>query len=131
LEHDIKVLKLKQDAGARFAMTQLFFEPDAYWRLIEKARLAGVTMPIIPGVMPISNARQIIRMAEMSGAAVPDSLRKMLDNAPTEESARAIGMTFSVELGTQLLESGAPGLHIFTLNQHVAALELAKAVGLA
>jgi methylenetetrahydrofolate reductase (NADPH) len=131
LEHDIKVLKLKQDAGAQFAMTQLFFEPDAYWRLIEKARLAGVTMPIIPGVMPISNVRQIIRMAEISGAAVPDSLRKRLDNAPTDESAQAIGMAFSVELGTQLLQSGAPGLHIFTLNQHVAALELAKAVGLA
>lgn len=131
LDHDIKILKLKQESGAQFAMTQLFFEPEAYWRLIEQARSAGVTMPIIPGVMPISNVRQVLRMAQMSGASVPESLSANLEGASSEDAAREIGMEFSVDLGQQLLKAGAPGIHIFTLNQHAAALELARGVGLA
>lgn len=131
LDHDIKILKLKQQSGAQFAMTQLFFEPLAYWRLIEQARSAGVTIPIIPGVMPISNVRQVLRMAEMSGASVPESLSAKLEGASSDDAAREIGMEFSVDLGLQLLKGGAPGIHIFTLNQHVAALELARGVGLA
>lgn len=131
LDHDIKILKLKQESGAQFAMTQLFFEPEAYWRLIEQARFAGVTMPIIPGVMPISNVRQVLRMAQMSGASVPESLSANLESASSEDAAREIGMEFSVDLGQQLLKAGAPGIHIFTLNQHAAALELARGVGLA
>jgi methylenetetrahydrofolate reductase (NADPH) len=131
LEHDIKVLKLKQESGAHFAMTQLFFEPEAYWRLLDQARAAGVTIPIIPGVMPISNVRQVLRMAEMSGAVVPNTLNAKLNDASSEVAARAIGMDFSINLGLQLLKAGAPGLHVFTLNQHKAALELARGVGLA
>lgn len=131
LNHDIKILKLKQESGAQFAMTQLFFEPEAYWRLIEQARSAGVTMPIIPGVMPISNVRQVLRMAQMSGASVPESLSANLEGASSDDAAREIGMEFSVDLGQQLLKAGAPGIHIFTLNQHAAALELARGVGLA
>lgn len=131
LNHDIKILKLKQESGAQFAMTQLFFEPEAYWRLIEQARSAGVTIPIIPGVMPISNVRQVLRMAEMSGASVPESLSANLRGASSDDAAREIGMAFSVDLGLQLLKAGAPGIHIFTLNQHAAALELARGVGLA
>jgi methylenetetrahydrofolate reductase (NADPH) len=131
LEHDIRVLKLKQESGAQFAMTQLFFEPEAYWRLIEQARSAGITIPIIPGVMPISNVRQVLRMAEMSGASVPQSLSAKLAGASSDDAARGIGMEFSVDLGLQLLKGGAPGIHIFTLNQHAAALELARGIGLA
>ena len=131
LEHDIEVLKLKQESGAQFAMTQLFFQPEAYWRLIELARNAGVTIPIVPGVMPISNVRQVLRMAEMSGASVPSSLNEKLEGARSDDAAKRIGMDFSIDLGLQLLKGGAPGLHIFTLNQHLAALELARGVGLA
>jgi methylenetetrahydrofolate reductase (NADPH) len=131
LEHDIRVLKLKQESGAEFAMTQLFFDPEAYWRLLDQARTAGVTIPIIPGIMPISNVRQVLRMAEMSGAMVPISLNARLRDAASEDAARAIGMDFSINLGLELLKAGAPGLHVFTLNQHKAALELAHGVGLA
>lgn len=130
MEHDSRVLKLKQDAGASFAMTQLFFTVDAYLDLVESSRLAGVTIPIVPGVAPISNAAKVLRMAEMSGAAVPKKLFESLQNA-SEDEARIIGMDYSIELANGLLEAGAPGLHIFTLNYSKAALEVARGASLA
>lgn len=130
LAHDARVLKLKQDAGASFAITQLFFDAEAYWGLRGAALEAGADLPITPGLMPINNAKQVLRMAEMSGAKVPAKLVAQLEGA-SDEDARRIGMDFTIDLGRQLLEKGAPGLHIFTLNQSVAAIELAKGVGLA
>jgi methylenetetrahydrofolate reductase (NADPH) len=130
LEHDIMVLKLKQDAGAEFAMTQLFFSLDSYVGFVSNARAAGVTIPIIPGVMPINNVKKVMRMAEMSGAAVPKALALELSGAASDAEAQKIGMDFTVGLALQLLEVGAPGLHIFTLNQHRAAIEVARSVGL-
>ncbi len=132
LAHDIRVLKFKQDAGATFAITQLFFDLDAYARFVSAAHEAGVTIPIIPGLMPISNAKQVLRMAELSGASIPPRLLNDLQSAQDDQSARRVGMAFSVEFGRRLLaEAAAPGLHIFSLNSHVAALELATGVGLA
>ena len=130
LQHDADVLALKQKAGASYAMTQLFFTVDAYLELQQKASLAGTSLPIIPGVMPISNAAKVLRMAEMSGAAVPGDLLAKLQNAD-EHEARIIGMDYSVQLANDLLAAGAPGLHIFTLNFSKAAIEVAKGCGLA
>jgi len=130
LQHDAEVLTLKQNAGASYAMTQLFFTVDAYLELQQKAAFAGTSLPIIPGVMPISNAAKVLRMAEMSGAAVPSDLLARLQNAD-EHEARIIGMDYSVQLANDLLAAGAPGLHIFTLNFSKAALEVAKGCGLA
>ena len=131
LAHDIEVLKLKQESGANFAMTQLFFEIDAYFQLVAAARDAGITMPIVPGVMPIANAKQVLRMAEMSGAQLPEKLLNELNSATDEEAARSVGMAFSAELAKSLIAGGAPGLHIFTLNHHKATTELLEAAGLA
>jgi methylenetetrahydrofolate reductase (NADPH) len=130
LQHDAEVLNLKQQAGASYAMTQLFFTVEAYQDLVAAASLAGANLPIIPGVMPISNAAKVLRMAEMSGAAVPKQLLARLQNA-SEDEARIIGMDYSIELSTKLLEAGAPGLHIFSLNFSKAALEVARGCGLA
>jgi methylenetetrahydrofolate reductase (NADPH) len=130
LAHDIRVLKLKADAGADFAMTQLFFSAQMYVDLVESARAVGVTMPIVPGLMPISNAKQVLRMAELSGAKVPTELVAKLESAD-EATSRALGMEFTAQLGLELLAAGAPGLHIFTLNQSAAATEIAVATGLA
>jgi methylenetetrahydrofolate reductase (NADPH) len=127
---DAKVLKLKQDAGATFAMTQLFFTVEAYTSLVERNRAAGVTMPIVPGVMPISNAAKVLRMAEMSGAAVPSQLLAKLQNA-NEDEARVIGMDYTIEFANNLIAAGAPGLHIFSLNFSKAAIEVARGAGLA
>jgi methylenetetrahydrofolate reductase (NADPH) len=128
LAHDVKVLKLKQNAGASFAFTQLFFSVDAYVELVSAARAAGVTLPIIPGVMPIANVKGVLRMAELSGAKIPATLLSKLEAAADEESAREIGMEFSISFARELLEAGAPGLHIFSLNHHRAAEELARGV---
>lgn len=130
LAHDARVLRLKQDAGATFAMTQLFFTLEAYEGLLEANSAAGVAMPVLPGLMPIANARNVIRMAELSGAAIPRELLARLEAAESDEKARQIGMEYSIQLGSDLLAAGAPGLHIFTLNHHAAALELARGVGL-
>jgi methylenetetrahydrofolate reductase (NADPH) len=131
LADDIRILKMKQDTGASFAMTQLFFDVEAYSQLVSSARAEGVTIPIIPGVMPFENARQVLRMAQMSGATVPPELDLKLSQAFSEEAARTIGMDFSVHLVQDLLAAGAPGIHIFTLNQHRATLELANSANLA
>ena len=87
-------------------------------------------MPIVPGLMPISNAAKVLRMAQMSGADVPPDLLEKLENA-SESEARVIGMDYSVKLANDLLNAGAPGLHIFTLNYSKAALEVARGCGLA
>lgn len=130
MQHDAEVLRLKQDAGASFAMTQLFFSVEAYLRLVSAAEMSGSSMPIVPGLMPISNSAKVLRMAQMSGADVPRELLERLENASDSE-ARFIGMDFSVKLANDLLSAGAPGLHIFTLNYSKAALEVARGCGLA
>jgi methylenetetrahydrofolate reductase (NADPH) len=129
LAHDAKVLALKQAAGARYAMTQLFFTVEAYTDLVESSRLAGATLPIIPGLMPIGNAAKVVRMAEMSGAKLPTDLLAKLTGAD-EAEARIIGMDYSIKLAQDLLAAGAPGLHLFALNFSKAALEVARGAGL-
>ena len=126
MAQDIAVLKLKQDAGAKYAFTQLFFKLDAYLELVRQAREAGVVIPIVPGVMPVSNVKGVLRMAQLSGADVPAELVAELESASDEESARRIGMNFSIRFAQELLAAGAPGLHIFSLNHHRAAEELAR-----
>jgi methylenetetrahydrofolate reductase (NADPH) len=120
---------MKQAAGAAFAVTQLFFGVEFYTDMLAQADKVGATLPIVPGLMPVSNAKQLLRMADMSGAEVPTELAHQLETAD-EATARRIGMEYTISLGKQLLEAGAPGLHIFTLNRSEAALELAAGVGL-
>ena len=130
MEHDSKVLSLKHRAGARFAVTQLFFSVQAYIDLVASASAAGATLPIIPGVMPIGNAKQVLRTAELSGAAIPSALLAQFESARDEAHAREMGMQYSTQLAIVLVAAGAPGIHIFTLNHHAAAIELARGAGL-
>jgi methylenetetrahydrofolate reductase (NADPH) len=129
MAHDSKVLRLKQNAGATFAVTQLFFSVEAYRELLTSASAAGWDLPIVPGVMPIANAKQVLRMAELSGAAIPAALLQSLESAKDDAEAREIGMRYSTQLAVDLLAAGAPGIHIFTLNHDAAALELARGAG--
>lgn len=130
LAHDARVLALKEEAGASYAITQLFFTLEAYENLLAANSAAGIDwVPIIPGLMPIANAKQVIRMAEMSGAAMPVALLERLQSAD-DVQARVIGMDYSIRLARQLVDAGAPGLHVFSLNHHGAALELARGAGL-
>ena len=130
MEHDSMVLEMKQSAGATFGMTQLFFSVEAYTDLVASAKVAGATMPIIPGLMPVGNAAKVLRMAEMSGAAVPVELLRKLENAGSDAEARVIGMDYSINLARALVDAGAPGLHIFSMNLSKAALEVARGAGL-
>ena len=112
-DRDIAFLKLKQDNGADFAVTQLFFDDAVYFSFVEKARAAGVTIPLLPGIMPMTSAKQIERFIALSGCSIPDTLRQAAASDNVEES----GFQFALNQCRTLLAQGAPGIHLYTLNQ--------------
>jgi methylenetetrahydrofolate reductase (NADPH) len=132
LEQDARVLAAKAAAGAEFAVTQFFFDADTYFRLVDRAAAHGCEIPIIPGVMPVTNVKQIERFASLSGAAVPDDLADRLRAVQDDpEAVRAIGVEAATAMCRRLLDGGAPGLHFYTLNRSTATREIADALGLA
>ena len=125
IQHDCRVLAEKQRAGADYAITQLFFRPVDYFALVDRAHAAGVTMPIIPGVMPVTNLGQIERFASLSGAEFPPALRERFEAVRDDEAAvRELGIQVAVELSTALMQGGAPGLHFYTMNKSTATLRV-------
>lgn len=110
---------------ADFAITQFFFDAEHYLRLVDELAALGVDKPVIPGIMPVTNVRQISRMAEMSGAAVPRWLTDRLRDVADPEHVRRIGIEVATTLCNELLEAGAPGLHLYTLNRAATAKEIA------
>lgn len=123
---DVRVLAEKVAAGAEFAITQFFFRAEAYLRLRDRVAAAGIDVPIVPGVMPVTNVGQIERFAELSGAALPDELRAQLRAVEDDPAAvRAVGVDAATDLCTRLLAEGAPGLHFYTLNRSRATQEIA------
>lgn len=131
LDSDARHLAAKVAAGADFAITQFFFHAEDYVALVERAARYGCTVPIIPGLMPVTNVRQIERFAQLSGAAFPADLAARLHAVQDDPAAvRAIGVEVACELGAQLLAAGAPGLHFYTLNRSTATREIAHALGL-
>jgi methylenetetrahydrofolate reductase (NADPH) len=124
LEHDARVMRAKQDAGAEFAITDMFFRADDYFRLLERADRAGVRIPVLPGIMPITNLRQIQRMAELSGREVPAEIVERVSRSEDPAAVRAAGVEVASELCEALLDGGAPGLHFYTLNRSKATREI-------
>ena len=125
LEADARALAAKAHAGAEFAITQLFFRAEDYFRLVDRVTALGVDIPIIPGIMPITNLAQIRRMAELSGAALPDEVVARVSRFEGDAAAvRAEGIALATELCDTLLEGGAPGLHFYTLNRSKATREI-------
>lgn len=118
LDADAQVLLGKQQAGADFALTQFFFRPDDYFALIERLDAVGCDLPVIPGIMPVTNVAQIERFAQLSGAAFPEEIAERLHAvAEDPDAVVALGIELATDLGAQLLEAGAPGLHFYTLNR--------------
>ena len=116
--------------AADFAITQFFFAAEHYWRFVEEMRARGVERPIIPGLMPPTNVAGIARMSELNGIVFPAAIRARLAAAGEDVAARrAIGVEAAVGLGRELLEGGAPGVHIYTMNFSAAAAEIAAALG--
>lgn len=128
-EVDAQVLLSKQDAGADFAVTQFFFEADSYFRLVERARSIGCTIPIIPGIMPVTNLAQIERFSVLSGADFPAAIAARFREVEESEVGR-LGVVMASELCQELLAGGAPGLHFYTLNRSGATREIYARLGL-
>jgi methylenetetrahydrofolate reductase (NADPH) len=116
---------------ADFAITQFFFEAHHYLRLVDELDELGVAKPVIPGIMPITNARQVTRMAELSGAALPTWLTDRLEGVEDPHEVRRIGVDIATRLCSELLAAGAPGLHFYTLNRSTATREIYANLGLA
>jgi methylenetetrahydrofolate reductase (NADPH) len=115
---------------ADFAITQFFFDLDVYVQMVNELADLGVTKPVLPGIMPVTNKNQIRRMAELSGAAFPVWLAERLDRTDDAEEIRRIGVDAATELCQGLLDAGAPGLHFYTMNRSTATSEIYANLGL-
>ena len=125
LKLDARLLADKEQAGAEFAITQLFFDADGYFRLVERVRSLGCQLPIIAGIMPVTNVNQIERFAALSGAELPAPLVSRLRALADDPAAvRAVGLEVATQLCDRLLAGGAPGLQLFTQNRSKATAEI-------
>lgn len=130
LDHDVDVLVRKADAGATFAVTQMVFDADTYLRLRDRVA-ARRDLPVTPGLMPVTNLRQITRMSELMGTPLPPTVVERLEAVKDDPAAvRAVGVEVATEIGRRLLDEGAPGLHFITMNRSTATLEVHDALGL-
>jgi methylenetetrahydrofolate reductase (NADPH) len=115
---DLNNFKRKVDAGANSAITQYFFNPDAYFRFLDDCNSLGIDIPITPGIMPITNYKQLARFSDACGAEIPRWIRKRLESYGDDlESIRLFGLDVVTRLCEQLLEGGAPGLHFYSMNR--------------
>jgi methylenetetrahydrofolate reductase (NADPH) len=126
LEADLDHLKRKVDAGTSFITTQLFFDNDVYYRFIDRCRARGITVPIVPGIMPVLSLKQIRRFTEMCGATLPEKLIKRLEAAgDSPEIVETVGNEWAITQIRDLLAHGAPGYHLYIMNRAKSALALA------
>lgn len=128
---DLDNFRRKVEAGANSALTQYFFNPDAYFRFVEECEKRQINIPIVPGIMPITNYTQLARFSDMCGAEIPRWIRKRLEAlGDDKEAIREFGEDVVTELCRQLLAAGAPGLHFYTLNQSAATMAIWQNLGL-
>jgi methylenetetrahydrofolate reductase (NADPH) len=128
---EIRNFKRKVDAGANAAITQYFYNPDAYFRFLDDARAEAIKVSIVPGIMPIGNFAQLSRFSEACGAEIPRWMRWKLESFRDDaKSIRAYGLDIVTSLCQRLLAGGAPGLHFYTLNQASLSAEIWKRLGL-
>ncbi|NQU16763.1 MAG: methylenetetrahydrofolate reductase [NAD(P)H] [Candidatus Saganbacteria bacterium] len=118
VEKDIQFLKEKVDAGAEYIISQLFFEADLFFAFVERCRKAGISVPILPGIMIITSLKQINKMTEICGAGIPNALMKNLEwHKDDPEAIKKIGIEEAVNLCSKLQQADIPGLHFFVMNQ--------------
>ena len=125
LARDVEVLIRKESLGATFATTQFFFEAKSYQRLVEALAAKGSSLPIIPGILPVTNVKQLVRMSELSGTEIPAKIFERFSAIEADQEAvQKLGIEIATDLCEQLLELGVPGLHFYTMNTSSATLEI-------
>lgn len=130
-EADLKAFLAKAQAGADTGLTQFFFNADAYFRFVDEARKQGVQIPIVPGIMPITNASGLMRFADNCGAEIPRWVRLRLQSFGDDTaSIKAFGLDVVTALCARLRAGGAPGFHFYTMNQATPILEISRRLGL-
>ena len=128
LETDLDALKIKADAGGSFITTQLFFENDAYFAYVDKIRARGIDLPVIPGIMPVLSLKQIKRITQLCQSELPQALEAELSKVEDDpEAVRSVGVAWAQRQISELIERGAPGVHIYALNRAKSAIDLIKA----
>jgi methylenetetrahydrofolate reductase (NADPH) len=129
LEHDLRYARKKVDTGSSFLITQLFFDNELYFDFVEEARAAGIGVPIIPGIMPITSYRQIKTITGMCGASIPPELERELgERADDPEAVAELGVAYATLQCSDLLARGAPGIHFYTLNRSPATRAILAAL---
>jgi len=131
LAHDLHFLRQKVQSGVTFLITQLFFDNELYFRFVEEARAAGIEVPILPGIMPITDVKQIKTITGMCGATIPPELLDQLElRADDPEAVRELGVSYATLQCAELLARGAPGIHFYTLNRSPATRAILSALKL-
>ena len=131
VQQDLDTLLAKEAAGANLAITQLFFHADEYLNFVQLARAAGVGMRILPGIMPVLSESRLVKIVELTGERMPEQLSKRLHDGSTPAAQAAVGIEHATALSQELLDGGAPGLHLYTFNQHAPVLGVIDGLGLA
>jgi len=130
-EHDLHAFAMKVKSGANSAITQYFYNPDAYFRFVDDARRMGVHVPVLPGIMPITNSSQLMRFSDMCGAEIPRWIRlRLMAYKEDIASIRAFGLDVVTAMCDKLRAGGAPALHFYTMNQTAPTLEICRRLGL-
>jgi methylenetetrahydrofolate reductase (NADPH) len=130
IDHDIDVLKAKIDAGATRAVTQLFFDVDAFLRFFDRVRAAGIDIPIVPGIMPVTSVKGLVRMAELSNAALPAFMRNHFEGLDSDpDTRRLVAVSLAAELCASLEERGFEDFHFYTLNRADLVFAICRMLG--
>ena len=131
LAHDLRFLKEKVQSGASFLITQLFFDNELYFRFVDEARAVGIEVPIVPGIMPITDVKQIKTITGMCGASIPPGLMEQLElRTDDPDAVLQLGVSYSTLQCAELLARGAPGIHFYTLNRSPATRAILAALRL-
>ena len=130
LAHDVDNLLSKEIAGANLAITQLFWHADDYLGFVERARAGGVTIPILPGIMPVTTPARLDRLEQLTSVPAPSELAIALEIEPDAEAQFDIGVDYAARLAGAVLAGGAPGLHLYTFNRHEAVLAVLERLGI-